>query len=317
MTGETVADRLASLARDHNRRMSDIDPRVAPAPPLDDNAVVSSSGPGALAAGSFRNQCYDESAFEALWGALCRHVVRIHVSGQNPAPAFGDVLAGLLDRIQAAPGHTEDRAVVVTWPSMDTVCAAPLVRHGFAPLTVLAVNELRAHVDPRTSATVRRAERGDLDELTNQACRLHQFEMGLGALPDRSDLRARLRAELADTFDSEVDLILVAVVNGALVGFVHGQLPHGAWIERQIVPGPAGYLSRLFVEPAARRSSVGRGLVAAAHEVLRESGAEVALLHHSLHNPLATPMWGRLGYQPVLTTWTLSRPFPAHGVTVS
>ncbi|WP_369222987.1 GNAT family N-acetyltransferase [Streptomyces sp. R39] len=92
------------------------------------------------------------------------------------------------------------------------------------------------------------------------------------------------------------------------VGFLQGQVPHGAWIEKQVTLAPAAYLSRLFIEPTARRKSVGRGLVTVAHDVVRAHGAKVTMLHHSLHNPFAAPFWAELGYRPVLTTWSKRLP---------
>ncbi|MFD2419018.1 GNAT family N-acetyltransferase [Amycolatopsis pigmentata] len=105
--------------------------------------------------------------------------------------------------------------------------------------------------------------------MAGRVWRLHRFEAELGVPPERSGLGARLREELAEAVDSEADLVLVGLIDGTPVGLLHGQLPQGAWIERQAAVGPAGYVSRLFVEPATRRGSVGRSLVTAAHEALR------------------------------------------------
>ncbi|NEA68663.1 GNAT family N-acetyltransferase [Streptomyces sp. SID12488] len=227
-------------------------------------------------------------------------------------------MAGLLGRlgadIYASTGAgpdaelNADRSVVLTWPSLDTACAAPLVRHGFAPLTSLVIKQLEQRPDPQGGTTVRPALPSDLERLTEQAERLHLFENQLGVLPWRPALRALLAEELAGALASEPSFVLTSLIDGIPVGFLHGQFPHGAWIEQQVTAGPTGYLSRLFVEPKARRKLVGQALIAAAHETLRARGAQAVLLHHSLHNPLAAPLWARVGYRPVMTAWTRKPP---------
>jgi ribosomal protein S18 acetylase RimI-like enzyme len=304
MSGHWTNDRRLDLARDHSRRMSRIDSAVGPTGMLGVQLLASVRCDGGVGAGEVSYRRYEVGSYEALWGALCRHTLRVQVDGDDPTPAFDDVVAELLDQADAQTGHLDDCAATLTWPSLDVACAAPLVRHGFAPLTVLVVHELGESGQSAPSVAIRRARHGDVDSLTEQACLLHRFEAQLGALPQRPDLRDRVRGELRDSLESDVDFVLVAVVDGAMAGFIQGQVPHGAWIERQVSIGPVGYLSRLFVQPAARRLSVGRSLVSAAHAMLRGSGAAHALLHHSMHNPLAAPMWARLGYRPVLTTWT-------------
>ncbi|MFF7983254.1 GNAT family N-acetyltransferase [Streptomyces sp. NPDC007901] len=300
MNEKTELDRIAArLTADHNLRMRRIDPRIAPAPVMPEHHVI-----GTLAIGRIQEQRYDENAYASLWGALCRYILHIRVAGPDPGPAFDQVMVGLLDRIDADPDRGADQAVTLTWPSLDTACAAPLVRHGFAPLTSLVVKKLHRPDDLPGGTIVRPAQRDDLEWLADQAHRLHRFENQLGVLPDRPALRARLHTELAEAMADENCFILVASTDKTPVGFIQGQVPSGAWIEQQITMKPAGYLSRLFIEPAARRKSVGRSLVAAAHDILRGHGATAVMLHHSLHNPFAAPFWAESGYRPTLTTWS-------------
>ncbi|MFD3974300.1 GNAT family N-acetyltransferase [Streptomyces cyaneofuscatus] len=308
-----VSDPTGLLTERHNRRWARIDSRVAPLPPpADDRELVIARGKDAMAAGRIAEYRFGENTYEALWGPLLRHVLQVRVTGQDPAAALDEVLTGLLGRLgaPATPGDGpgtqpgSDQAAVLTWPSLDTACAAPLVRHGFAPLTSLVHRPLEGRPAAVSDASVRVALPGDLEWLNGQAEALHLFERSLGVLPRRPALRALLAEELASALTGEHSFVLVSVADGVPVGFLQGQFPHGAWIERQVTTGPTGYLSRLFVVPEARGRSVGRALIAAAHEALRARGARSVLLHHSLHNPLAAPLWARVGYRPVLTTWT-------------
>ncbi|MGW5335440.1 GNAT family N-acetyltransferase [Streptomyces bauhiniae] len=289
--------------------MAQIDPRVAPAAPLSGDQVLAvSSGNGAGAVGMIQEHRFDEDTYDALWGALRRHVLQVRVFGPDSAAAFDEVLTGLLDRLGAeTAGPDADQAVLLTWPSLDTACAAPLVRHGFAPLTSLVFKRLGQRTEPSSAVTVRPAQADDLGWLVERAELLHLFENELGVLPRRAALRTLLAEELAKALADESSFVLIALTDGRPTGFVQGQFPHGAWIEQQVAVEQTGYLSRMFVDPEARRKSVGRALIVAAHEVLRARSVRAVLLHHSLHSPFATPLWARWGYRPVLTTWTKHR----------
>ncbi|GAA2278359.1 GNAT family N-acetyltransferase [Actinomadura luteofluorescens] len=308
-------DPIIRLTERHNSRVAQIDPRVAPAPPLaDDQELATSSRDGAVAAGRIEQYRFGEDTYEALWGALRRHVLHVRVLGLDPAEAFDDVLAALLERLGAdtvtgaSAEQDADQSVMLTWPSLDTACLAPLVRHGFAPLTSLVIKRIGQRTEAPGGTTVRSAGPEDLEWLARQAERLHLFENELGVLPRRPALRALLTKELADALTSVSSFVLIALTDQERSGFLHGQFPHGAWIEQQVTTNPTGYLSRLFVDPEARRKSVGQALITAAHEEFRAHGAQAVLLHHSLHNPLAAPLWAREGYRAVLTTWTRKLP---------
>ena len=153
MNEKPELDRIAArLTADHNLRMRRIDPRIAPASVMPEHHVH-----GTLAAGRIQEQRFDETAYASLWGALCRYVLHIRVAGPDPGTAFDRVVGVLLDRIDAGPDRGADRAVTLTWPSLDIVCAAPLVRHGFAPLTSLVVKRLHRADDLPGGAIVRSA----------------------------------------------------------------------------------------------------------------------------------------------------------------
>ncbi|MGW5053389.1 GNAT family N-acetyltransferase [Actinokineospora sp. NPDC004072] len=287
---------MTELVRAHNRRMQAIDPAIAPAAAPAGAALTTTR----TAAAWVRSHRYPQDSPEALWGALCRHTIHLLVSAPAPADEVDTLLQEALAHLRSHPDHGRDCAVALTWPSMDTALPGPLLRRGFAPITALAMRRID---DPEPGpaarpATIRRAEPADLPWLVGHAERLHRLETDLGALPHRPNPRGRLHAELAAALGR--DLLLVAADR---TGFIHGQRPQGAWVERQVAVGPAGYLSRLYVDAPARRRSTGRSLVAAAHGALRAHGAQAVLLHHSIHNPIAAPMWARFGYRPVYTTW--------------
>lgn len=291
---------MSALVASHNDRLRAIDPDVAPANPLTD-AVIKA----AHMAGTIRTHQYAESDASALWGSLVRHVLHLRWSGEH---ALVPVVADLLDRITTAPSWTGDTSASLTWPSRDLTCAGAFLRQGMAPLTVLGMRGLRRHPPSRS---IQPAGPGHLDAITDMAVRLHRMEVLLGALPDRPCLTERLHSELGVALRDPVHRIHVAAEHGLVVGFIHAQVPHGAWIEAQVTPGPAGYISRLFVDPAKRGRGIATALATAMENELSEHGARVALLHYSLTNPDGAAFWIKRGYRSVLTTWSI-RPSPVN-----
>lgn len=292
---------MSALLALHNDRLRAIDPEVAPAGPLPEPVVEA-----AHVAGAIRTHRYAESDDAALWGSLSRHVLHLRWSGEHSLEL---VLADLLDRITTAPSWTGDTGVELVWPSHDLTSTGAFVRHGLAPLTILGMRTLRKSSPPRS---ILPAGTDHLDAITDMAVRLHRMEVSLGVLPDRPGLAERLRSELAMALRDPVHRVLVATEGRSVTGFVHAQVPHGAWIEARVTPGPAGYVSRLFVDPAKRGRGIATALATAVENAMSAHGARVALLHYSVHNPGGAALWIRRGYRAVLTTWSL-RPSPVSG----
>ncbi|WP_344799291.1 GNAT family N-acetyltransferase [Actinokineospora diospyrosa] len=298
---------MAALVHAHVRRMGQIDPAAAASPTLADPQVRIGDR-DLLAACAIRDLVFTEDSYEAMWGALHRHVLTVALAGPEADGAFEQALTRAVDLVVRRRVASSDRSISLTWPSMDPAGAGPLVRHGFAPLTVLGTVDLTSA--EAGSCPVAPPERisqaGDehVDQVLLLAEHLHQHESRLGALPHRPGTRTRLRNEMAAAIESSTQSVLIAMNGADVVGFVQAQPPQGAWIEKQVAANHAGYVSRLLVEPGARRRGVARALVDAAHGLLREQGAEVALVHYSAHNHPAASMWVRFGYRPVLTTWT-------------
>ncbi|MCX4098121.1 GNAT family N-acetyltransferase [Nocardia sp. alder85J] len=159
----------------------------------------------------------------------------------------------------------------------------------------------------RDEPRIRPAGPGDVERIVAQAEELHRLDISLGALPMRPDLPRRLEREILPEVLRRDGTVLVWISeNGDVAGFIQVQPPQNAWIESRVRVGPAGYMQRLYVDRSYRNSGVGGGLVAAAERRLVASGAEYALLHHSIHNPYGAPFWIRRGFRSVSVTWTRS-----------
>ena len=136
----------------------------------------------------------------------------------------------------------------------------------------------------------------------------HQRAHGMG-LPLRDDAAEIWSRQLAGRLDSPVSVILVSEAVGPsgepapggadLSGFLAAQtkrLPPYFAAEKPKV----GFISELFVRPAARRHRVGRALVDAAFAWFARADVGSIELHVLVHNAAARSFWRQVGFEDEL-----------------
>jgi len=89
-------------------------------------------------------------------------------------------------------------------------------------------------------------------------------------------------------------LVLVAVADDDVVGFVHG-----------VVDGDRGTILRAYVHPDGRDEGLGRGLVDAALDAFRDRGCERAEAMVLARNDPGNAFYDALGFEHVATDTTL------------
>jgi ribosomal protein S18 acetylase RimI-like enzyme len=90
------------------------------------------------------------------------------------------------------------------------------------------------------------------------------------------------------------DRLLVAVEDGALVGFVMFTIESGTY-EQDVV---RGIVENLYVEPSFRDDGIGSELLAAAESALADDGAEIVSLEAMADNDAAHRFYRDHGYSP-------------------
>lgn len=313
MSGDAHHDR-------HVARWRTIDPLVAPPPPLElaegDRGLDLVAG-GGTGRGRIRLQTVTDGDEAALWGALRTHRLHVELAGDGVTEAFAALL-GEFDRhveAVATPDDPEEAAVVVL-PSRDVALAAPLLRYAFSPTTVIAVRTLTtgqpvaAGEGPTVGGplvaggSLRPADPGDAERLSEMAVELHAFDAQFGAVSRRAAGPRLLADAMADHLDRNPGWTWVATVDGEATGFVQVQPPDdAAWISPVVARQPAAYLAQLYVVPGRRHSGIGTALAARGRVLAEQAGCAVMLLHHVLPNPLSTPFWARQGCRPLWTIW--------------
>jgi ribosomal protein S18 acetylase RimI-like enzyme len=109
----------------------------------------------------------------------------------------------------------------------------------------------------------------------------------------RADAPARARKLFAAQLESPNEVIFLAERKGTVVGILRCVQTVGLPL---LFPVMHGYISSVYVVPAARRQGVLRALLAAAEGWCRERGLTELRLHNAAENEAANAAWEALGF---------------------
>lgn len=301
-----------AIATAHAARLSTVDPLLPLSEPVDGTAEgpvfeVTKSDCGAT--GTTRRSEVSPDFSYPLWRTLHEHRLSVRLAGSQSGELLGDLLGRWDEYLAAvaAPGDWDTAAVVVR-PSRDIIGSAELLRHGFAPVRVLAVRpaDRLAAPGPATEpgVRIRPAEAADFDTAVRLHTELLRYDAEFGGVTLRANTADVLAAEVARQIGRGNPTLWIAELYGRPLGLLQIQLPTEAdWAAAYVRADRVGYLTTLSVAEEARSSGVGSALASHAHQLFDEAGAEAVLLHHALANPLSTPFWCAQGYRPLWTYW--------------
>jgi ribosomal protein S18 acetylase RimI-like enzyme len=245
----------------------------------------------------------------SLWRALTEHQLSVRLAGTQSGELLGELLVRWDEHLGAvaAPGDWDTAAMIVR-PSRDTIGSAELLRHGFAPVRVLAVRPADRLAAPGPAAEpgvrIRPAEPADAGTAIRLHTELLHYDAEFGGVTVRANAAEVLAAEVSAQIGRSNPTLWIAELYGRPLGLLQIQLPpESDWACAYVRAGRVGYLTTLNVAEEARSSGVGSALAAHAHQLFDEAGAEAVLLHHALANPRSTPFWCAQGYRPLWTYW--------------
>jgi GNAT superfamily N-acetyltransferase len=234
-------------------------------------------------------------AMGATWGALRQHELRWSPNAD---------LDALLKRWELTGAGDPETAAVVTVPSRATEAAAVLVRHGFAPLLVVAARKAGRVGPPAPEVRIRPLEASDVDFAVDLNVETVHYDAQFGVVTSRESSAENLRREITGLLARDVECAWLAEQDGEAVGLLYVDLPpHSDWMRGRTSVSPMAYLAQLGVRAKVRGAGIGSALANHAHRRLDDAGIALTLLHHALPNPRSTPFWYSHGYRPLWTTW--------------
>lgn len=150
-----------------------------------------------------------------------------------------------------------------------------------------------------TSLRVRRARTADLDAVVRLRLALlreHGAHPIYGRL--RPDVEPRARTIFAGQLASTGEVMFLAERDGDVVGILRCVESAASPL---LEPPRYGYVSSVYVEPAARRQGVLRALLQAAERWCTDRGVMEMRLHSVVGDDVSGTAWDHMGFEPVET----------------
>ena len=249
-------------------------------------------------------------SLDLTWGAAHQFRLTPRVAGPDPGASLDGLLALWRDHLADVDGTGEaDSAAVVIWPSRDTGGVQALLRHGFAPLAVIAARRPGGHLAGRSpdlaaGLRLRRAGPADIDAVVSLGLEVIRYDAQVSSVTERPETPAGLREECADLLSAAEPWAWLAERDGAPVGMGIAEPPaYADWIAPLAGASPVAYILLMGVQPGERGSGVGAALAARLHDDSAAAGVQLMLLHYAQVNPLSAPFWSQQGYRPLWTVW--------------
>ena len=301
---------------------------AAPLPGCAAGLFVTEAGGQPTAIGTCEHWEGAPGALDLAWGAARRFQLTARVASPDVTSALDQLLSLWRDHLASEPGADgEDTAAVVTWPSRDIDGVGALLRHGFAPLAVVAARATDRHPIGRAAGQpartggaavgtgraagmaghdlrIRRAGPADIDAVVRLGLEVIWYDAHFSGTIERPGTADALRREAKATLAQPEAWAWLAERDGTPIGMLYAERPEAAgWIAPMVRPAPVAYLMLMFVLPDERGGGVGDALVAQFHREIDDAGVPVTLLHYEQVNPLSAPFWSQQGYRPLWTSW--------------
>ena len=306
------------------RRIDPLLPTAVPwsaAPGCGAPLIVSGPDGRPAAAGRCEHWAGPPESLDVSWGAARRFRLWAEVAGPGVASGLDGLLGRWREHLAGVPGTADpDTAAMVDWPCRDVDGVAALLRHGLAPLEVLAArtvpggarrstgtfgkNDLDLDRGTAGGLRIRRAGPGDTRTVARLGLEVIRWDSLFGTVTERPGTLGALEGEAVGLVAGPGPWTWLAERDGEAVGLLAAQRPEAAgWIRPFVGQSPAAYLMLMFVKPGARGGGAGSALVDRFHREAGAAGVAVILLHYEQLNPLSAPFWNRQGYRPLWTTW--------------
>jgi GNAT superfamily N-acetyltransferase len=254
-------------------------------------------------------------SLDQTWSAATTYLLAPRLAVPDVSGGLDQLLAQWREHVSVMPeAAAQDTAVQLRWPTRDTTGVRALLRHGLAPMTVIAARPAKRASGPAAAGNavglnLRRAGPGDLELAVRFQLDVIRYDEQFGVGQVRPATEALVSESLLTELSRRPSWIWLAERErtGEPVGLLILQPPEQAgWIAALVSAGPVAYLATMFVQPGERGAGVGAALVGQAHAAIDDHGAAVTLLHYAQVNPVSGPFWSRMGYRPLWTIWGTS-----------
>lgn len=149
----------------------------------------------------------------------------------------------------------------------------------------------------RGEVKIRRAVEGDFEAIVGLMLRLKRLNEEFDPLYTvKENAEEEARETVSNSFKDENVLMLVAEVEGKVVGFIRVVVGKRLFY----TPEREGVISDLYVLPAYRKKRVGKKLLDEASSILRDKGVNILAAEFPPHNTIAVNFYEGQGFKPLL-----------------
>ena len=151
-----------------------------------------------------------------------------------------------------------------------------------------------------TEVTIRKAKRSDIEKLAQLRLQLQRHCEKSNSLiwQITKEGEALIKQKVSDDLDNVNGHVLIAELNGEIIGFAYSEISH----RTDYSPGIVGSISTVYVDRKARRKGIGTLLVKQICELFKSEAVEDVTLRYIVGNREAEIFWRKLGFNPVITT---------------
>jgi ribosomal protein S18 acetylase RimI-like enzyme len=144
------------------------------------------------------------------------------------------------------------------------------------------------------SLTCRRATARDLGSIVELWIELMDLHRELLPYPLVENAAAQHQEHIAKRLDNDSSLILVAELNGAIVGYCRAGIASYAPVYEQ---QPYGAIAELIVIQALRRQGIGEALYYKTKDWFKERGVTRLEVATASGNPSSNAFWKKMGFK--------------------
>src|SRR5208282_29700 len=113
------------------------------------------------------------------------------------------------------------------------------------------------------------------------------------------DVRQRAVKYLRDTLGSDGKLLLVAVGGDRVFAVLRAEIKERIFYD----PSNEGDITDFYILPEARRKAVGKDMIKAASERLKNMGAQMIVAEFPAQNEIAVKFYGKRGFRALVNTF--------------
>lgn len=165
---------------------------------------------------------------------------------------------------------------------------------------LITKNERKTPMPTQQNPTIRQARPTDREALVKMRLSMQEhMEASSSRIWRMTDEgRRSIAKDVEQMLSDEGGRVLVAVEDGAVVGYTHGRVAHRV----EYVPSGVGFIHGIYVQEPSRRRGVGTLLVWELAKYFRSQNVDEANLRYVRGNREGEGFWRSLGFEPVIHT---------------